>query len=898
MTKFKFLSGIRIVLLVACVSPLRFDPLFASNQPEIIQGTQGTATTQSSIIFSDLAKKENDLREPRVVPRPKFPNSKKKSNADSTVEGSAGKGGPLAPGPSPSSSFLGLSDDDLNIPPDTHGAVGPNHVMTTLNGEVRIQNRTGGVISTVSFSNFWASVGNADPFDPKALYDPYHNRWMFTAGANGRLTSSAALVGVSQTSDPTGAWFLYKITADATGAYWADYPSLGFNKDWIVASFNMFLVSGAAGSQVNIYVLNKTNLYAGTATFTLLKDTTGNGFTMVPAITYDTNLNRVYLLEDFDNSIGQLRLSTITGSIGAEVLTKGTFFPTSASNWDFGGTGDFMPQLGSLNKIDGGDSRIQNVVYRNGSLWTTHTVFLPAATPTRAAVQWWEIATNGVVKQFGRLEDATGKTNYGYPTIAVNKNSDALIGYSRFATNQYASGNYSFRFSFDATNTLRDDTVFKSGESAYYKTFGGPDNRWGDYSSTVVDPVNDLTFWTIQEYAAASVGNPDIEGNSRWGTWWARIDAGPNVIIESATLVSENCAPTNGVIDPGETATVSFALKNVGGLNVTNLTATLQTSTGIISPSGAQNYGGLIAGGSSVARSFSFTALGGCGGTNNAVFSLLDGINNLGTITNTFQLGKAQIAFSQNFDGVVSPTLPAGWTVIASGVAAWNTSTTFRDTLPNAAFSAAPGIVSSNRLTSPAFSITTTNAQLSFVHKYDFELFYDGGVLEISTNAGAFSDFITAGGSFTTKGYVTNLLSGSGNPLGSRSAWTGNSGGFVTTTAKLPVAAAGKSVQLRWYCGTDNSNNGTGWYLDTISVSDGFACCISPPTIVNVLRNGTNINFSFLTASGQNYTVEYKDSLNDINWLILQSVLGDGSAKVITNLLSASATRFYRVRAP
>ena len=862
-----------------------------------MRGTPGVATTRSVINFTELAKKEKGTREPHLVPRPKIP-AKKKSKTVSTIEASDAKGGPLIPSPAPSSSFIALTDDNSTSPPDTHGAVGPNHVMTTLNSEVRIQNRAGGVISTVSLSSFWASVGNADPFDPKVLYDPYKNRWIFTAAANANLTTAAVLVGVTQTSDSTGAWFLYKITADATGTYFADYPSLGFNKDWIVASFNMFPISGTGGTQVNIYALNKTNLYAGTATFTLMQDTSGLGFTMVPAITYDTNLNRIYLLEDFDNTIGQLRLSTITGAIGSEILTTGTATPTSASNWDFGGVGDFMPQLGSAHKIDGGDSRIQNLVYRNGSLWTTHAVFLPTAAPTRAAVQWWEIATNGVVKQFNRRDDATGKTNYGFPTIAVNKNSDLLIGYSRFATNQYASGNYSFRFSFDTTNTLRDDTVFKAGESAYYKTFGGADNRWGDYSSTVVDPVNDLTFWTIQEYAATAVGNPNIDGNGRWGTWWARVDAGPNVIVESTTVVLENCAPTNGVVDPGETVTVSFALKNVGGLNVTNLTATLLANSGIISPSGAQNYGGLVAGGSSVARSFSFTANGSCGGVVNAVFSLLDGTNNLGNITNTFQLGVAQIAFSQNFDGVVAPALPGSWAVSAGGVAAWNTSTAFRDTLPNAAFSAAPGSISSNRLTSPTFSIITTNAQLSFVHKYDFESGFDGGVLEISIGIGAFSDFIAAGGSFTANGYVATIPNGSDNPLANRSAWSGNSGGFITTTAKLPVAAAGQSVRLRWYSGTDSSLGGSGWYLDTISVIDGFACCISPPTIVNVLRNGTNINFSFPTISGQNYTVEYKDSLSVSNWLTLQSVSGDGTTKVITNSLSASTTRFYRVRAP
>ena len=39
--------------------------------------------------------------------------------------------------------------------------------------------------------------------------------------------------------------------------------------------------------------------------------------------------------------------------------------------------------------------------------------------------------------------------------------------------------------------------------------------RWGDYSATVVDPEDDTTFWTIQEYAVEDEG-PDPD-DDRWG---------------------------------------------------------------------------------------------------------------------------------------------------------------------------------------------------------------------------------------------------------------------------------------------------------------------------------------------------------------------------------------------
>ena len=49
-------------------------------------------------------------------------------------------------------------------------------------------------------------------------------------------------------------------------------------------------------------------------------------------------------------------------------------------------------------------------------------------------------------------------------------------------------------------------------------------NRWGDYSATQVDPSDDLTLWTIQEYARIPVGHGDQSGRS--GTW-SGVGGGP-----------------------------------------------------------------------------------------------------------------------------------------------------------------------------------------------------------------------------------------------------------------------------------------------------------------------------------------------------------------------------------
>jgi uncharacterized protein (TIGR03437 family) len=298
-----------------------------------------------------------------------------------------------------------------------------------------------------------------------------------------------------------------------------------------------------------------------------------------------------------------------------------------------------------------------------------------------------------------------------------------------------------------------------------------------------------------------------------------------NIVAAGTAITTENCSPANGVIDAGEMVTVDFSLKNTGNLSTTNLTATLQATGGVTGPSGPQSYGVLAAGGPAVTKAFTFTADPAltCGSTLSATLRLQDGTADLGTITFTFTLGT-RVPLSENFDGVTAPTLPAGWasTVAAGSAPAWVTSTTSSDTPPNNAFATDPGSVSDVRLDSPTIAITTASAQLTFRNNYLTETEFDGGVLEIAIGAGAFTDIIAAGGSFVTGGYTQTLIGS--NPIAGRQAWSGNSGGYITTTINLPAAAAGQNIKLRWRMTSDASVSGTGWRIDSIKLTDGTAC--------------------------------------------------------------------------
>ncbi len=472
----------------------------------------------------------------------------------------------------------------------------------------------------------------------------------------------------------------------------------------------------------------------------------------------------------------------------------------------------------------------------------------------------------------------------------------------------------------DLTVNIGGQTYLGNVFSGEWSVPGGAADVADNVESVFLPPgVSGAFTVTVAATSINSVGVPNA-GNGLTQDFALVVNnavgAGSAMIVSAGAMLSaENCLPTNGVIDPGETVTVDFALQNIGTVNTTNLVATLQAGGGIDSPSASAAYGALPAGGAPVSQPLTFTAVGSCGGTITATLQLQDGSASLGSLNFTFQLGQyiPVQPVTQNFDGVTAPALPANWTTsVSGGQDAWITTNGIADTPPNSAFAEATTNAGIANLLSPAIPIATSSAQLLFRNNYDLEVnpyaageALDGGVLEIQIGANAFADILAAGGSFVTNGYnMTNAPSGSdNNPLPNRPCWSGNSVGFITTVANLPAAAAGQNVQLRWRLATDTGNayGSVGWWIDSISITDGgsYKCCDGPwePLLDRSQIQGTNFLFSFQSASNQTYFVESSTNLSSGVWSQLQMVSGNGSILTITNALSSSPL-FYRLRAP
>jgi hypothetical protein len=190
----------------------------------------------------------------------------------------------------------------------------------------------------------------------------------------------------------------------------------------------------------------------------------------------------------------------------------------------------------------------------------------------------------------------------------------------------------------------------------------------------------------------------------------------------------------------------------------------------------------------------------------------------------------APCGFAQDFDAVSAPTLPGGWVATNNGgdASQWSTSTTNPYSAPNDAFVPDQNGVSDKYLDTPSITITSASAQLTFRNNYNTEYsdltYWDGGVLEISSpniNGGAFTDILAAGGSFVNGGYTGPIATTANNPLSGRMAWSGNSGGYITTVVNLGPNVSGRTIKLRFRMGTDLFESASGWRIDNLSITDG-----------------------------------------------------------------------------
>jgi hypothetical protein len=421
--------------------------------------------------------------------------------------------------PTAAGNFAAFTDTGW-FPPDCTLAVGPSHVLVSVNSSLAVFNKNGTVaLASRTLTNWFGNViTNAKIFDPKALYDQTSNRWILLAAAmpsDTNVKESYFLLSISQTGDPTKQWWNYKIDATKNGNAatnnWADYPSLGVDSLAIYVTANMFAFGGNF-SYAKVRIFHKAALLAGGAAtwwdfWDLKNEDNTSSFTVQPCHTYNAPGVEYLVNSSFTASTTQNKLTlwSLTNPLGSPpTLTKKTvttapFGQPPAADQKGGGAG-----------LNSGDVRLLNAVFRGGSVWTSLTTFHNwSESVNRAAAHWFQInATSGAIIQQG-IYGAKG-FHYFYPAVMPDTNGNMTMVFSRCGPSEFAGIRFSGRLASDPPGTLQGSALLKAGAGNSQRIDGSGRNRWGDYAGIGADPSDQRQIWFHSMFANA---------NNQWGTW-------------------------------------------------------------------------------------------------------------------------------------------------------------------------------------------------------------------------------------------------------------------------------------------------------------------------------------------------------------------------------------------
>ena len=516
--------------------------------------------------------------------------------ADTAVQSSA----PGAAAPAASSSFEGIGQGLPGFtvqyaPPDTNGAVGPNHFVQTVNVSFAVFSKTGGLLyGAVAINTLFTGFGGLceadNDGDPSVVYDQLADRWVITqfavTGANGTSVPYLECLAVSTSGDPTGTYYRYSFPLSR----FPDYPKLGVWPDAYYMSTNDFNGNTFAGATT--WAFDRAKMLAGlpatAQTFHLstayggLLPSSLDGKTQPPAgspnyfVSLGTSAS-LYLWKfhaDFANPAN----STLVGpsSIGVAGFTE------------LCGGGTCIPQAGTTQRLDSlADRLMYRLAYRNfgdhEALVVTHSVAPGAG---GGGVRWYEIRNPGGTPSVYQQSTYAPDTQYRWmASAAMDRAGDIGVGYSLSSSTMNPAIAYSGRLASDPLNTLQAQTILISGTGSQVSNL----SRWGDYSSMVVDPVDDCTFWYTTEYLTA---------NGTWN-WHTRIGTfkfptcttgSPAPTVTSISPVSGSSAGGTAVtvtgagFQAGATASIGgLALTGVNVVNATTITGTTQAhAAGIV----------------------------------------------------------------------------------------------------------------------------------------------------------------------------------------------------------------------------------------------------------------------------------------------------------------------------
>ncbi len=431
----------------------------------------------------------------------------------------------------PTQSVDGIGNVNGVLPPDTNGDVGPNHFVQWVNLSFAVYSKGssttppsllyGPAPANTLWSGFGGPCETRNDGDPIVRYDHMADRWVMS-----QLAIPNSFLGllfgpfyeclaVSATPDPLGAYYRYQFSF----AKLNDYPKMGVWSDGYYMTMNQFSAISLQFAGQGVVAFERDKMLAGLPAAAIYYDLAPVDMNLGGMLPADLDGppppagSPAYFAQIDDDAWGaepdQLQIwkfhtDWVTPSLSS--FTRVAALPTAAFDSDLCSyTRNCIPQPGTTAKVDAISDRLMyRLQYRNfgthETLVVNHTV--DADGTDHAAVRWYEVRNPGtapVIQQQGTYAPDSNHRWMG--SAAMDSAGNIAIGFSVAGAVTFPSIRYTGRLAADPLNLMtlgEADLMVGSGSQLHAS------GRWGDYSSLVVDPVDDCTFWYTQEYYAAT----------------------------------------------------------------------------------------------------------------------------------------------------------------------------------------------------------------------------------------------------------------------------------------------------------------------------------------------------------------------------------------------------------
>ena len=487
---------------------------------------------------------------------------------------------------------LSVHENPFHVEPgDPTIAVGPNDdLVQMVNAIFYIADKSNvHKVGPSLNSDLWIGFGGVCEFnndgDPTVLYDPLADRWLMSQ----HVFTQKQCIAISQTSDPTGSYFLYEF--DTPGN---DNPKFGVWSDGYYVGMRN-LTSG----EYDVYVFERDSMLVGNSAQAVsfdLETLLPGADNFLPADIDGTTpppagAPGIFLgMENpsiLQSHLVIFELSVDWNNIANSTLTGPTNIPVSqfdGSLCNF--SRNCIPQPNTAQRVDALTGTMMHpVVYRNfgthQSIVANHTVDVGDFN-NHAGIRWYEFRNTGGGWSLHQEETYSPDSDHRWNgSIGMNGAGDIMMGYSVSSGKTFPDIRYVGRLAGDPLGQM---TLMEIGLQQSVSGQVGS-NRWGDYSSTVVDPADDLSFWHTNYW---------IEGpNNDWHTWIGKFQANTAPPLVDITVTPSVpvpvIIPAGGLtldmvvtVDNNGSSTLNAQVWNtvsiegnevgpVGGLGVTNI---------------------------------------------------------------------------------------------------------------------------------------------------------------------------------------------------------------------------------------------------------------------------------------------------------------------------------------